>query len=121
MATLRVHLPYHLRQLATQHPQGQEGEHYAAASPWSDAPMAREVAIEVPLPCSLSTMIDVLETTFPALRGTIREPGKNARRPFVRFFIAGDDWSAHALETELPTVVTSGAQPVLVIGALAGG
>jgi hypothetical protein len=66
-------------------------------------------------------VLDVLETTYPVLRGTIRDHGTQQRRPFVRFFACKEDLSLEPPETTLPEAVATGAEPFLIIGAMAGG
>jgi len=97
---IRVVLPYHLRNLA-----GVEGE----------------VQLEVGPPVTVRSVLDALEDRYPVLRGTIRDHGTLKRRPFVRFFACKEDLSLEPPETELPRAVVEGAEPFLVIGAIAGG
>ena len=61
------------------------------------------------------------ETRFPVLRGAIRAHGGGPRRPFVRFFACQDDWSHEPVDTPLPDAVARGEEPLLVVGAMAGG
>jgi hypothetical protein len=98
---IRVELPYHLRRLA--HLDG------------------NEVTLEVPPPVTQRTVLDALETRFPMLRGTIRDHVTQERRPFLRFFACQEDLSHEPQDTPLPPAVTSGAEPLLIIGAVAGG
>ena len=97
---IRVALPYHLRKLA-----GVEGE----------------VQLEAGTPATLRSAIDALEASYPALRGTVRDHGTLRRRPFVRFFACKEDMSNDPPETKLPDAVVSGAEPLLIVGAMAGG
>ena len=97
---IRVVLPYHLRNLA-----GVEGE----------------VQLEVGPPVTVRSVLDALEDRYPVLRGTIRDHGTLKRRPFVRFFACKEDLSLEPPETELPRAFVEGAEPFLVIGAIAGG
>ncbi|HEX3716550.1 MAG TPA: MoaD/ThiS family protein [Verrucomicrobiae bacterium] len=97
---IRVVLPYHLRTLARV-----EGE--------------AQLAIEGSM--TLGSVLDALEARYPMLRGTIRDHVTKQRRPFVRFFACKEDLSNESLETKLPEAVISGAEPLLIIGALAGG
>jgi len=97
---IRVVLPYHLRTLAR---------------------VDGEVELEVEGPPTLRSVLDALETRYPMLRGSIREHGTLQRRPFVRFFACKEDLSHEPPETLLPEPVTSGAEPFLIVGAMAGG
>lgn len=97
---IRVGLPHHLRTLAG---------------------VAREVELQVAEPVTLRAVLDALEAAYPMLRGTIRDHHTLRRRPFIRFFVCGQDWSHEPPETVLPEAVVSGAEPFRVIGAMAGG
>ena len=97
---IRVELPAHLRTLAQ---------------------IDREVAIEVAGQATLRSVLDALEASYPILRGTIRDHVTQQRRPFVRFFACEEDLSHELPDTPLPHSVASGAEPFLVVGALAGG
>jgi len=97
---IRIVLPYHLRTLAR---------------------VDGEVQIEVASPATLRSALDALEARYPALRGTIRDHGTLKRRPFVRFFACKEDLSLEPPETRLPDAVVSGAEPFLIVGAMAGG
>ncbi|MFN8521610.1 MAG: MoaD/ThiS family protein [Chloroflexota bacterium] len=97
---VRVVIPYHLRNLAK---------------------VSGEVQVEVPGPVTQRTVIDALEGRYPVLRGTIRDHVTKKRRPLLRFFACGRDLSNEALDTPLPEAVATGAEPYLVIGAIAGG
>jgi molybdopterin synthase sulfur carrier subunit len=97
---IRVVLPYHLRTLAR---------------------VDGDVLLEVKSPATLSAVLDALETCHPVLRGTIRDPITLQRRPFVRFFACKEDLSHDPPDTALPDAVVTGAEPFLVIGAIAGG
>jgi hypothetical protein len=97
---IRVVLPEHLRRLA--HVDG-------------------EVRLAVEGPVSQRTVLDAVEAAFPMLRGTIREHGTLKRRPFVRFFACGQDLSHDPPDVPLPGAVETGAEPFLVVGAMAGG
>ncbi len=99
-AMIRVELPYHLRNLAG---------------------VAGEVQLEVAKPVTLRSVLEALETRFPVLRGTIRDHGTLKRRPFVRFFACKEDFSLEPAETQLPEAVVCGAEPFLIVGAIAGG
>jgi sulfur-carrier protein len=97
---IRVVLPQHLRRLA-----GVDGE----------------VRLEVRERPTQRTVLDALEATYPALRGTIRDHGTAERRAFVRFFACGRDISLESPDDPLPDEVASGAEPFRVVGAMAGG
>ena len=97
---IRVVLPYHLRTLAR---------------------VEGEVQLEVQGPPTLGSAFDALEARFPVLRGAIRDHGTLRRRPFVRFFACKEDLSLEPPETRLPDEVATGAEPLLIIGAMAGG
>jgi molybdopterin synthase sulfur carrier subunit len=97
---IRVVLPAHLKVLAN---------------------VARDVQLEVPGIPTSRAVIDALEARFPALRGTIRDPATQERRPFVRFFACELDLSHESLDSPLPDAVVSGQEPFFVIGAMAGG
>jgi len=97
---IRVALPYHLRNLAK---------------------VDSEVQLEVPAPVTIRSVLDALEIKYPMLRGTIRDHGTMKRRPFIRFFACKEDLSLEPPETPLPTEVVSGIEPLLVVGAMAGG
>jgi hypothetical protein len=97
---IRVVLPYHLRNLAR---------------------VDGDVALDIASPATIGSVLDALEARYPALRGTIRAYGTLKRRPFVRFFACKEDLSLQPPEAELPDAVVSGAEPFLIIGAMAGG
>lgn len=101
-ATVRVGLPGHLRQLA-----GVSGE----------------VALEVlgPAVPSYGAVVDALEERYPVLRGTLRDPATGQRRPFVRFFAGGEDFSNEGMGAPVPSPVASGVEVLRVVGAMAGG
>jgi hypothetical protein len=99
VTTVRVGLPGHLRNLA----------HCEA-----------EVTVEVGTP-TLAAVIDAVETAYPVLRGTIRDQATGKRRNFVRYFACNEDLSHEPPDTPLPDAVVSGAEPFLVVGAMAGG
>jgi hypothetical protein len=100
VATVRVALPYHLRNLAH---------------------VERDVLLNVPAPVTLRAVLDVLETRYPMLRGTIRDHSTGQRRAFLRFFACEEDWSLESLDKPLPGAVASGKEPLLILGAIAGG
>jgi molybdopterin converting factor small subunit len=97
---IRVELPAHLRTLAR---------------------VGAEVSVDVGGPVTLGSVLDALEAAYPVLRGTIRDHGTLKRRAFVRFFACEEDWSHEPPEAALPPQVASGAEPFLIVGALAGG
>jgi len=97
---IRVVFPYHLRNLAS---------------------VDGEVQLAVASPVTVGAILDALETRYPVLRGTIRDHGTLKRRPFIRFFACKEDLSLEPSETLLPDEVVSGAEPFLIVGALAGG
>jgi sulfur-carrier protein len=97
---IRVVLPFHLRNLAR---------------------VDGEVQLEVAEPATVGAVLDALEARYPALQGTIRDHGTLKRRPFVRFFACREDLSLEPPETPLPEALTSGEEPFLIVGAMAGG
>jgi len=97
---INVVLPHHLRTLAR---------------------VDGEVQIEVESPVTVRSLLDALEARYPVLRGTIRDHVTLRRRPFVRFFACKEDLSLEPPETPLPDAVVSGAEPFLIVGAMAGG
>jgi len=97
---VRVVLPFHLRNLA--HVDG-------------------EVKLEVAAPVTQRAVLDALEASYPMLRGTIREHSTKQRRAFLRFFACEEDLSHQSPDTPLPEAVAKGAEPFIVIGAIAGG
>lgn len=97
---IRVVLPPHLRDLARAGP---------------------EVAVEVEGTVTQGSILDAIEARYPMLRGTIRDHVTRRRRPFVRFFACGEDFSHELPEAPLPEAVATGAEPFLVVGAIAGG
>jgi hypothetical protein len=97
---IRVMLPQHLRTLA----------HVGA-----------EVSIEVERPITLQSVLNALEAAYPMLRGTIRDHVTLQRRPFLRFFACEEDLSHEPPDTPLPAAVAAGTEPLIIIGAIAGG
>jgi hypothetical protein len=67
------------------------------------------------------TVIDAIESAYPMLRGTLRDPSTQSRRAFVRFFACGEDVSHESPDSPLPEAVAAGREPFLIIGAIAGG
>jgi molybdopterin synthase sulfur carrier subunit len=97
---IRVALPTHLRTLAR---------------------VDDDVALGVAGPATQRSVLDALEAAYPMLRGTIRDPATQRRRPFIRFFACRRDLSDEAPDAPLPEEVASGGEPYLVVGAIAGG
>ena len=97
---IRVVLPAHLRTLAQ---------------------VAGEVTLEVQGPVTQRSILDALEARYPMLSGTIRDHVTHQRRAFVRFFACSEDLSHEAPDAPLPEAVTTGAEPFMVVGAIAGG
>ncbi len=81
----------------------------------------RELTIALEEPATVSTLLDALEARYPVLHGTIRDHASKQRRPYIRFFACGEDWSHHPLEESLPAEVLEGRAPFMIIGAMAGG
>ena len=80
-----------------------------------------EVTLAVEGPVTLGAVLDTLEARYPVLCGTIRDHVTQKRRPFVRFFACEEDLSHDPPDTPLPDAIASGAEPFLVVGAMAGG
>ena len=80
-----------------------------------------EVTLEVAGPVTQRSVLDALEARYPMLRGTIRDQVTQQRRPFLRFFACEQDLSHEPPDAVLPDAVTSGAEPLIVLGAIAGG
>jgi hypothetical protein len=97
---IRVELPHHLRTLAQ---------------------VSGAVTLEVEEPLTLRRVLDALEVRYPVLRGTIRDHETQQRRVFLRFFACEEDWSHEPVDVVLPEAVRMGKEPLLVIGAIAGG
>jgi hypothetical protein len=97
---IRVVLPAHLQTLAR---------------------VGAEVQVDVAGPPTLRSVLDALETRYPALSGTMRDHVTLRRRPFVRFYACELDLSHDPPDTVLPEAVATGAEPFLVVGAMAGG
>ena len=97
---IRVVLPAHLRTLAR---------------------VEGEVMLDISGPVTQRAVLDALETRYPMLRGTIRDHVTNERRAFVRFFACEQDLSHESPDTPLPDVVATGVEPLLIVGAMAGG
>jgi molybdopterin synthase sulfur carrier subunit len=97
---IRIVLPPHLRTLAH---------------------VGSEVTLDIEGPVTLQSALDALEARYPMLRGTIRDHTTLQRRPFLRFFACEQDLSHEPPDTPLPAAIASGAEPLIVLGAIAGG
>jgi hypothetical protein len=97
---IRVILPAHLRTLAK---------------------AGSEVKLEIEGPVTQRSVLDALEARYPMLRGTIRDQVTQKRRPFVRFFACEQDVSHESPDAPLPEAIANGAEPFLLVGAIAGG
>lgn len=97
---IRVALPYHLRTLAH---------------------ISGDLTLEIDGPVTQRTVLDALEARYPMLRGTIRDHVTHQRRPFLRYFACQQDLTHQPPDDPLPEAVTSGAEPLYIIGAIAGG
>lgn len=97
---IKVVLPAHLRTLAR---------------------IQGKVELQIEGPVTQRSILDALEANYPRLRGTIRDHTTQQRRPFIRFFVCGEDWSHESPDAPLPEAVATGAEPFLVVGAMAGG
>ena len=97
---IRVVIPFHLRNLAK---------------------VDGEIEIETDSPATLESVLDVLEDRYPMLRGTIRDHQTKQRRAFIRFFACQQDLSNEPTDVPLPKPVVEGREPLMVVGALAGG
>ena len=97
---IRVVIPRHLRTLSN---------------------AGKEVELQVEGPITQRSILDALEAKYPMLRGTIRDQSTRQRRPFLRFFACGADLSHESPDAPVPEAVAMGAEPFLVVGAMAGG
>ena len=97
---IQVVLPYHLRNLAQ---------------------VGKEIRLQVDGQVTQRSVLDALELAYPMLRGTIRDHATRERRPLLRFFACKEDLSHEPPDSPLPAAVASGAEPFLIIGAIAGG
>jgi sulfur-carrier protein len=97
---IRVELPAHLRTLAK---------------------VDGEVLVEIEGQATQRSVLDAIEANYPVLRGTIRDHDTDRRRPYLRFFACEQDLSHELPDTPLPDAVATGAEPFLVVGAMAGG
>lgn len=100
MTEIRLVIPYHLCNLAG---------------------TGRKLVLDVPDPVTTGVVIDTLEATYPALRGTVRDPATLKRRPFIRFFACEEDLSNDPLDNPLPSAVVTGREALHIVGAMAGG
>jgi len=80
-----------------------------------------KVMLEVEGAITQRSILDALEGQYPMLRGTIRDHVTHQRRPFIRFFVCGEDWSHESPDAPLPDAIATGAEPFLIVGAMAGG
>ncbi len=80
-----------------------------------------ELTLDVKAPVTQRSILDALEARYPALRGTLRDHVSQQRRPFVRFFACEEDLSHESPDAPVPDAVVSGAEPFLIVGAIAGG
>lgn len=85
------------------------------------AHIEREVELAVDGPVTQRSVLDALETAYPVLRGTLRDGVTQRRRPLVRFFACKQDLSHELPDTPLPDAVATGEEPLLIVGAMAGG
>ncbi len=85
------------------------------------AGVRREIELQIEGPVTLGAVLDALEARYPMLRGTLRDHVTQQRRPFIRFFACGEDWSHEPPDAPLPAAVATGAQPLRVVGAMSGG
>jgi sulfur-carrier protein len=97
---IRVILPQHLRTLAH---------------------VGSEVTVDLQGQATLRSVLDALDARYPMLRGTIRDHGTQQRRPFLRFFACEEDLSHESPDAPLPETVASGKEPLVILGAIAGG
>ncbi len=88
---------------------------------WRLANASREIELPIEGPATLSAVLDALETRYPMLRGTLRDQVSLERRPFIRFFVLGEDLSLDSPNAPLPEAVATGAAPLRIVGAMAGG
>ena len=98
---IRVVLPYHLRTLARIE--------------------EAEIQFDMPAPITLNAALNAVEARYPVLRGAIRDQSSLRRRPFIRFFACREDWSHESPDAPLPDAISSGSEPLMIIGAMAGG
>jgi hypothetical protein len=99
--TIRVELPIHLRRLASL--------------------LTHETTLDLPAPITITSVLDALESRHPMLRGTIRDHTTKERRPFLRFFVCEEDWTHLPTDTPLPEPILTAKEPLIILGAIAGG
>jgi molybdopterin synthase sulfur carrier subunit len=97
---VRVVIPYHLKMLAK---------------------VSGEIELDIVSPATLKAVLDALEARYPMLCGTIRDQTTGKRRAMIRFFACEEDWSNESSDKPLPEKIASGAEPLLIVGAIAGG
>ena len=97
---IRVQLPHHLRTLAQ---------------------VSKEVELQIEGLATIDTVLETLENRYPMLRGTIRDQVTRQRRPFIRFFACGEDWSLEPSNIPLPESILKGQELFRIVGAMAGG
>jgi sulfur-carrier protein len=97
---IRVVLPAHLRTLAH---------------------VESEITLEVAGAVTIGSVLDAIEARYPMLKGTIRDHVTRERRAFIRFFACEEDWSHDPVDKPLPDAIAKGAEPLMIIGAIAGG
>ncbi|MEO7127189.1 MAG: MoaD/ThiS family protein, partial [Nakamurella sp.] len=97
---IRVELPGHLRTLAS---------------------IPGPIAVPVSSPATIGGVLDAIEAKYPMLRGTIRDHHRGPRRPYIRFFGAEQDLSFQEYDSELPSAVATGSEPLLIVGSISGG
>lgn len=97
---IRIILPYHLKTLAK---------------------ISGEIELDVPSPVTLRAVLDALESRYPMLCGTIRDQSTGVRRPMLRFFACKQDFSNEPPDMLLPDAIAAGTEPLLIVGAIAGG
>jgi sulfur-carrier protein len=97
---IRVVIPYQLKMLAK---------------------VTGEVELDLATPVTLKAALDALEARYPMLSGTIRDPATGKRRPMIRFFACAEDYSNELPDVQLPERVATGVEPLLIVGAIAGG
>lgn len=97
---VRIILPYHLKTLAK---------------------VSGDVELDVAPPVTLRAVLDALESRYPMLCGTIRDQTTDLRRPMLRFFACEQDFSNDSPDTQLPDAIAAGTEPLLIVGAIAGG
>ena len=101
MPTIRIDLPIHLRRLANL--------------------STHETTLDLPTPITIASVLDALEATYPMLRNTVRDHVTRQRRPFLRFFVCNEDWSHLPTDTPLPDAILTAREPLIILGAIAGG